>query len=144
MSEIVKEIIELLRTEEDMMWSDVAEHFELCHSCGGVPQGNVYGDIPFIECESENCDEAFERMCNDFEDETGNGNSFRSLVGMLHDAIVWHGDTEAYLAVLDPEIDEGMLNSENPLIRYLNTWDRETLNSAIVGYWRDDRKGEEE
>ena len=141
MSEIVREIIDCLCTEE-MDWRAIAEHFELCHSCGGVPQGNVYGDMPFIECDPNDCDEAFERMCDDFVDETGNGNSFRCLVGWLHDLIVEHGDTEAYLADLDPEIDESILNSESPLIRYLNTWDRETLNSAIVGYWRDDRKGD--
>ena len=136
MSKIVREIIDCLCTEE-MDWRAIAEHFELCHSCGGVPQGNVYKDMPFIECDTDNCDEAFEQMCDDFEDETGNGNSFRCLVGMLYDKIVEHGDTEEYLA---PESDESILNSENPLISFLNTWDRESLNSAIVGYWRDDRE----
>jgi len=134
--EMIREIIELLRTEENMEWSDVAEHYELCHSCGGVPQGNVYKDMPFKECDSNDCDRAFEQMCDDFEEETVNGNSFRCLVGWLYDLIVEHGDAEEYLA---PECDEAILNSENPLLRFLNTWDRESLNSSIVSYWRDDR-----
>ena len=138
MSEITREIIELLCMEE-WDWQAVAEHFELCHSCGGVPQGNVYKDMPFKECDSNDCDEAFEKMCDDWEDETGNGNSFRCLVGILYDEIIEHGDAEEYLA---PESEESILNSENPLISYLNTWDRESLNSSIVGYWRDDRKGD--
>jgi hypothetical protein len=135
-SEIVREIIDCLCTEE-MDWQAIAEHFELCHSCGGIPTGSYVSNTPFIECESHNCDVAFELMCDDFIDETGNGNTFRCLVGMLYDEIVKHGDTEAYLAA---EIDESILNSENPLISYLNTWGRESLNSAIVGYWEQDRE----
>jgi hypothetical protein len=132
---IVKEIIELL-CKEEYDWEAIAEHYELCRSCGGIPTGSYVSNSPFIECASDNCGVAFGRMCDDFIDETGNGNTFRCLVGMLYDEIVKHGDTEAYLA---PESDESILNSENPLISYLNTWGRESLNTAIVDYWKQDR-----
>jgi hypothetical protein len=135
MSELVREIIEFVK-DECAGWEALADHFELCASCGGIPTGSYGSNTPFIECASDNCEVAFELMCDDFITEEGNGNSFRCLVGMLYDEIVEHGDTEAYLV---SEEDESILNSENPLISHLNTWDRESLNSAIVEYWKQDR-----
>ena len=136
LKDTVIEIIELL-CKEEYDWEALADYYELCTSCGGIPSANYVSNTPFIDCESNNCDVAFELMCDDFIDEIGNGNTFRCLVGMLYDKIVEHGDTEAYLA---PEEDESILNSENPLISHLNTWGRKSLNSAIVGYWKQDRE----
>ena len=146
MSEIVREIIDCLCTEE-MDWSAIAEHFELCHSCGGVPQGNVYKDMPFIECDSDNCDRAFEQMCDDFVDETGNGNSTRYLMGELYDEMKDHDDLEAFAQserrfLEGNDISTKDMTQEDLIWQRLNGFERVMLNERIVGYWRDDRKGD--
>ena len=140
----VKEIIQLL-CEEKMDWPAIADHYELCHSCGGVPQWNVYEDMPFIECDSNDCDVAFEQMCEDFVDETGNGNSSRSLMRMLYDDMKKHDNLEAFAQeerhfLGENDISTKDMTEEGLIWQRLNGFDRESLNYGIVYYWQLDRE----
>ncbi len=61
-------------------WQEFASDFELCHHCGfDYTNGEGHHENTDV------CPEAFRQMCDDFIDETGNGNSTRSLIWMLHD-----------------------------------------------------------
>jgi hypothetical protein len=142
----VKEIIELL-CKEEMNWPAIADHYELCHSCGGVPQGNVYNDMPFIECDPDGCDEAFEQMCEDFVDETGNGNSTRSLMRMLYDKMKEHDNLEEFAQeerhfLGEDDISTKDMTEEDLIWQRLDGFDRESLNYGIVHYWQLDREKE--
>ena len=148
LKEQIQDIIKLLSYEE-MDWQAIAEHYELCRSCGGIPQGSYRSDMPFIECESENCDEAFELMCDDFIDETGNGNSTRNLMSQLYDLMKEHDNLEAFAQeerqfLGGNDISTKDMTEEDLIWQRLNGFDRESLNHSIVHYWRLDReKGED-
>jgi len=148
MSKIVREIIELIRNEE-YDWEALAEHFELCASCGGIPTGSYGSNTPFIECASDNCEVAFELMCDDFIDETGNGNSTRNLMGQLYDCMKEHNDLEAFATTEREWLKENDISTkdmtEDDLIwSRLNSYDRSILNERIVDYWKQDREGDEQ
>lgn len=98
MSKLVRQIIELIRYEE-YDWEALAEHFELCKSCGGIPTGSYGKDTPFIECASDTCDEAFEKMCDDFISEVGNGNSTRNLQSQLYDLMKQNGELHEFARI---------------------------------------------
>ncbi|MBT4407342.1 MAG: hypothetical protein HOC79_05650 [Euryarchaeota archaeon] len=144
MSEIVREIIDCLCTEE-MDWEAIAEHYELCRSCGGIPTGSYVSNTPFIECESHNCDVAFELMCDDFIDETGNGNSTRNLMSQLYDCMKEHNDLEAFATTEREWLEENDISTkdmmqEDLIWSRLNGFDRQMLNERIVEYWKQDRE----
>ena len=149
MSETVRKIIEMVREEGEVSWEALAEHFELCASCGGIPTGSCGSDTPFIECASDTCEVAFELMCDDFIDETGNGNSDRSLRWQLYDAMKEHNDLEAFATTEREwfkecgESIEG-LSQDDLIWSRLRSFDRRTLNESIVEYWRKEREGDEE
>jgi len=148
MSEIVRKIIELIRNEE-YDWKSLAEHFELCASCGGIPTGSYRSDTPFIECESDNCDVAFEKMCDDFIDETGNGNSDRSLQLQLYDLMKDHKALGDFVKIEEDWLKENGesiagMSQEDLIWSRLRSFDRQTLNESIVEYWRQEREGDEE
>jgi hypothetical protein len=144
MSKIVRKIIELIRYEE-YDWEALAEHFELCASCGGIPTGSYGKDTPFIECASDNCDEAFELMCDDFISEVGNGNSTRNLQSQLyglmkdHDALFEFADIEAD-NLKTHGIDTKQMTTDELVWSRLESYDRRTLNENIVEYWKEMRE----
>jgi len=143
---IIRKIIELIRYEE-YDWEALAEHFELCMSCGGIPTGSYGKDTPFIECASDTCDEAFEKMCDDFIDETGNGNSTRNLQSQLYDLMKDHkalGDFARQEADVLKEhgIDTKQMTTDELVWSRLEGFDREMLNEYIVEYWKEMRENE--
>lgn len=149
MSETVRKIIQMVRVEGEVSWEALAEHFELCASCGGIPTGSYGSDTPFVECESYNCDVAFEKMCDDFIDETGNGNSTRNLRWQLHDLMEEHKDlgdfsNEEANWLKDAGESIAGMSQQDLIWSRLNSFDRLSLNTQIVEYWRKEREGEEE
>jgi len=144
MSKLVRQIIELIRYEE-YDWKALAEHFELCASCGGIPTGSYGKDTPFIECASDTCDEAFEKMCDDFIDETGNGNSTRNLQSQLyllmkdHKALIDFASQEAHV-LKEHGIDTIQMTTDELVWSRLEGFDRRMLNEYIVEYWKEMRE----
>ena len=144
----LREIIQFVK-DECPCWEALSDTFDLCHECGGIPTGS-YGDkhsIMFIECVSDNCDIAFERMCEDFIDETGNGNSTRYLMAHLYDLMKENNDLEAF--ALDEKkwlegnnIDTEDMSQEDLIWGRLNSFDRSILNERIVDYWKEARKND--
>mgnify|MGYP003113049094 CR=1 FL=1 len=146
MSKLVREIIELIRYEE-YNWEALAEHFELCASCGGIPTGSYGKDTPFIECASDTCDEAFEKMCDDFIDETGNGNSDRNLQSQLY-GLMKDSKTLVGFARFEADnlkthgIDTKQMTTDELVWSRLEGFDRRMLNEYIVEYWKEMRENE--
>tara|TARA_R110002074_G_scaffold394500_1_gene581959 strand:- start:374 stop:829 length:456 start_codon:yes stop_codon:yes gene_type:complete len=151
MSDILRELIEMIRTEEEITWGYVTDHYDLCHECGGMPAGNYVKGYGFKCCDPNDCDIAFEQMCEDFIDETGNGNSTRCLMDSLYCAMKDHDDLE-WFAEQERDWLEGLGNNTKDMTQEDLIWhglngyvdDRRILNERIVEYWRQDRRGDEE
>ena len=141
---------------QEAEWIEFAKDFELCEHCGFDYEGSVGGHHE----NTDRCPEAFREMCDDFIDETGNGNSTRSLIWMLHDDLMRHGD-ERVLAWVDDyhrylcesrqedEIDfdkwlaqqkEAGETLSSLLVAHLWTYEqnRECLNTWITELWIED------
>ena len=86
MPKLYKEWFE--NNDQEAEWIQFANHFDYCEHCGwdsswAFESHSNYTDV---------CPEAFRQMCEDFIDETGNGNSTRSLIRMLFNAIKDKGE----------------------------------------------------
>lgn len=144
--EIVREIIDELI--EGRGWPSIADSYGLCHTCGGVPMGQGSSGY-FKECDSNDCDEAFEKMCDDFISEVGNGNSTRCLMRMLYDSMEKHGDLERFANegrdfIEANGFDTKDMTQEDIIWERLDSyWDnRRILNERIVEYWKQDWRQE--
>ena len=154
-------ILEYIKEEGEVSWKQFAKDFERCEHCG-YDYVDGEGHYHYTDV----CPEAFSKMCEDFIDETGNGNSTRSLIRMLHDAIKDKGEGtmrewacdyhhqihEGWYAESgepEPEIDfdkwlkqqadEGY-KLEDLVWQYLWTYEtsREYLNTWITNFWIED------
>lgn len=138
-------------------WRDFASDFELCEHCG-FDYTNGEGHHEHIDI----CPVAFRQMCDDFIDETGNGNSTRSLIWMLHDDLMrrgdervlsWVDDYHRYLCEsgqeeeIELDFDKWLAQQKESgetlsslLVTHLWTYEqnRECLNEWIVELWIED------
>ncbi len=78
-----------VNNDQEAEWIEFAKDFELCEHCGFDETG---GSGDYHHEYTDRCPEAFRQMCDDFIDETGNGNSTRCLIRMLHEEITDKGD----------------------------------------------------
>ena len=144
-----------IRNDQQDEWKEFASDFELCHHCG----------FDFVNGEGHHentnvCPDAFKQMCDDFIDETGNGNSTRSLIWMLHDDLVRRGDERVlewvddyhrqlcdFSEEIELDFDKWLAQQKEAgetlsslLIDHLWTYEqnRECLNEWIVELWIED------
>ena len=145
-----------IRNDQEDEWQEFASDFELCHHCG-FDYTNGEGHHEHTDV----CPEAFRQMCDDFINETGNGNSTRSLIWMLHDDLMRRGDERVLEWVddyhrqlcdfsedeIDLDFDKWLAKQKEAgetlsslLIDHLWTYEqnRECLNEWIVELWIED------
>lgn len=149
------EVFNYIREAGEVSWTQMARDFERCEHCGyddNGPQAESHFNWSHQECPV-----AFIKNCEDFIDETGNGNSTRSLIDSLFDEIKAHGDMELEARDIhdrmlefseegevpedfDEYLKESGLSTEDVVMDGLwgYQYDRETLNRRIVDYWIQD------
>ena len=140
----LREVIQFIK-DECPSWEAISDMFELCHECGGIPTGSYGKDTPFIECASDNCDTAFEIMCEDFVSEVGNGNSTGNLQSQLYDLMKENSQLHEFARIEADNlkthgIDTKHMTTDELVWSRLQSFDREMLNEYIVEYWKEMRK----
>jgi hypothetical protein len=149
------EVFDYIREQGEVSWTETAKHFERCEHCGydyNGPQAESHFNWSHQECPV-----AFIKNCEEFINETGNGNSTRSLIHSLFDEIKAHGDMESeardfhyvmvdfetegvpedfdeYLKVSDKTMEEVVMDG---LWGYAGDG-RDYINRRIVDYWIQD------
>lgn len=143
-------VFEYIKDENEELWREMCKVFSLCPYCGY--DEDVEGESHFNWSHQE-CPAAFIQNCQDWVDETGNGNSTRSVIQMLFDTIKSHGDMEAKARSYhelwvghptneDPNFDEYLKESGNSIedIVWDGLWSdgRDQANIRTVEYWIED------
>ena len=148
--------------DQESNWLKFADDFEFCEHCGfDYNRGEGHYN-------SSTCPVAFKQMCDDFIDETGNGNSTRSLIWMLHDQLMSRGDERVLSWVSDYhryellpfseekielDFDKWLVEQKDAgetlsslLLSHLWTYEqnRQCLNEWIVELWTEDFEAERE
>ena len=148
--------------DQESNWLKFADDFEFCEHCGfDYKRGEGHYN-------SDTCPVAFKQMCDDFIDETGNGNSTRSLIWMLHDRLMSRGDERVLSWVSDYhryqllpfseeeielDFDKWLVEQKEAgetlsslLLSHLWTYEqnRQCLNEWLVELWTEDFEAERE
>ena len=144
-------VFDYIKDENEDFWKDMCKVFSLCPYCGY--DAEVENESHFNWSHQE-CPAAFIQNCEDWIDETGNGNSTRSIIRGLFDSIKSHGDMEAvarsyhemrtratnpYWRIDIEDFDEYLKESGDSIEDIV--WDglesdgRESANIRTVEYW---------